>query len=194
MFGTVNQILRIAALTTAAALPAATALAAPPVDIAFETNADYDGKLVRAQTVFPAAGGAVYSVFDSIMHYPQLHDWIRETVHLATNGDTREFLVQFRFPWPVGAQWSRVEVRRNHNEIVWKQLDGSLVANHGSIRFESSGGNVSIDYRAAIDVDLPELWTRAFKKKFITEFLGAAYARSVKLNRTTATLPAADRS
>ena len=37
-----------------------------------------------------------------------------------------------------------------------------------------SDSEVHIDYRAAIDIGLPELWTQSYKEKFVREFLTAA--------------------
>ena len=82
--------------------------------------------------------------------------------------------MKFAFPWPVGRQWSQVEVRHSGNTIFWRQVDGSLKANHGRISFTTVDSEVHIDYRAAIDIGLPELWTQPYKEKFIREFLTAA--------------------
>jgi uncharacterized membrane protein len=148
--------------------------AAPTIDISFETDAATGQKLARAQAVFPASIPVTYAIFDAIAAYPRLHDWIRKTTLVSCSEGVQEFLVQFSFPWPVGRQWSRVEVHRNGGTISWKQLEGSLKANDGQISFEAAGDNVRVDYRAAIDVGLPDALTRSYKKQFITEFLTAA--------------------
>jgi uncharacterized membrane protein len=153
---------------------AASVEAAPTIDISFETDAVTGQKLARAQAIFPANAAVTYAIFDAIAAYPQLHDWIRKTTLVSCSEGVQEFLVQFRFPWPVGRQWSRVEVHRNGGTISWKQLEGSLKANDGQISFEAAGDKVRVDYRAAIDVGLPDALTRSYKKQFIAEFLTAA--------------------
>ena len=153
-------------------------LAAPRIEVSFEADAADTQKLVRARAAFPTRQSIVYNIFNSISAYPVLHPWIQETTLVGENPRTQEFLVKFTFPWPVGQQWSRVEVRRSGKTIFWKQLEGSLRANHGRISFTAADGKVFIDYRAAIDIGLPELWTQAYKEKFIREFLTAAYERA----------------
>jgi uncharacterized membrane protein len=152
--------------------------AAPRIEVGFEADATDNQKLVHAVAVFDAPQPLVYEVFNRITSYPTLHDWIRNATLVRESNDTQEFLVEFSFPWPVGLQWSRVEVHHSGNTIYWKQAEGSLRANHGSISFTTTDNEVHIDYRAAIDIGLPELCTRAYKKKFITEFLNAAYKQS----------------
>ena len=63
-------------------------------------------------------------------------------------------------------------------------MEGTLKANHGRISFTASGSDVHIDYRAAIDIGLPESWTKSYKERFIKEFLTAACAQA-----ETATAP-----
>lgn len=124
--------------------------------------------------MFPASVPVTYAIFDAIAAYPRLHDWIPKTTLVSCSEGVQEFLVQFSFPWPVGRQWSRVEVHRNGGAISWKQLEGSLKANNGQISFEAVGDQVRVDYPAAIDVGLPDALTRSYKKQFIAEFLTAA--------------------
>jgi len=166
--------LRIVLFAAGLACLAVPVEAAPTIDISFETDAVTGQKLVRAQAVFPASVPVAYAIFDAIGAYPRLHDWIRETTLVSCGKGVQEFLVQFRFPWPVGRQWSRVEVHKNGGTISWTQLEGSLKANNGQISFEAAGDNVRVDYRAVIDVGLPDALTRSYKKQFITEFLTAA--------------------
>jgi len=148
--------------------------AAPPIKVSFEAGEAGTQKLVHAQTAFPAQEAAVYRVFEQIAIYPMLHDWIRKTTALGADGASAEFLVEFDFPWPVGRQWSRVEVRDSGDTIVWRQVEGSIRANHGRISFAASGDGVRIDYLAAIDIGLPELVTQGYKAQFVREFLTAA--------------------
>ncbi len=180
-----THILRLGTLATVLNCLATPVIAEPLIEVSFEADAADKQKLVHAQAVFQSSQSTVYNIFNDITDYPQLHDWIRETTRLSTGRDSQEFLVKFAFPWPVGREWSRVEVHRSGNTIYWEQLDGSLKANHGRISFTSSGGAVHIDYRAAIDIGLPESWTQSYKEKFIREFLTAACERA-----QTATPPA----
>ena len=166
--------------------------AEPQIDISFEADTADSQKLVRAQTVFPTKQSIAYKVFDSITTYPILHDWIRQTTLLGATQDSEEFLVEFTFPWPVGRQWSRVEVRHGGNRIFWKQVAGSLKANHGHISFTPAGNTVHIDYRAAIDIGLPDLWTRSYKAKFIREFLTAACEQAETVQSSATLALAAD--
>lgn len=161
------------------------------IDVSFETGDRDEQKLVHARALFPASGPAVEGVFDRIAAYPELHQWIDATEEVRNDVGVREFVVNFDFPWPVGRQWSRVEVRRVGDAIVWKQVDGTLKANHGCIRFALEAGAVAIDYRAAIDIGLPERLTRSYKVKFVTEFLTAVREKAKSLDRT-ATLALAD--
>jgi len=176
------HILRLCALAVVLNFLTASVFAGPRIDISFEADASDSQKLVHARALFAAQWSVVYDVFNSITDYPMLHEWIRETTLVSSSGEDQEFLVEFKFPWPVGRQWSRVAVNRSGKTISWKQVAGTLKANHGHIRFTSADNEVNIDYRAAIDIGLPELWTKSYKEKFIREFLTAAYEQT----RTTA--------
>jgi hypothetical protein len=170
-----TYILRLAALAAGSLHPVTSVFAGPQIEISFEADETDSQKLVHAQAVFPSDPSVVFDIFNAITAYPMLHDWIRETRLVSAGKHTQEFQVEFAFPWPVGHQWSRVEVRRDHNAIFWRQVEGSLKANHGRISFTTAGNQVHLDYRAAIDIGLPELWTQSYKKKFVKEFLTAAY-------------------
>jgi hypothetical protein len=166
------QLLRLVLL--AASLAGAQAFAGPQIDIGFEAGAAGEQKLIHASAVFPAGRNVVYSIFDAINDYPMLHEWIHQTTRIGGGDDSEVYQVEFDFPWPVGRQWSRVEVRHSGNAIVWRQTDGSIKANHGRIEFIAQGDTVKIDYLAAIDIGLPEVLTQPYKKQFVTEFLFAA--------------------
>jgi uncharacterized membrane protein len=121
-----------------------------------------------------------------------LHEWIEETRLVDSDLHSQDFLVKFRFPWPVGHQWSRVRVWHQGKEgIRWRQIEGSLHANRGEISFGTRDGQAHVDYRAAIDVGLPDLFTQPYKKRFVAEFLGAVYDRAMKpgLRLATSTQP-----
>ena len=173
------HMVRLAAVAIVLNCHGTPVFAGPQIEISFEVGAADNQKLVHAQALFTARRSVVYDIFDGITTYPMLHEWIRKTTLVGTGKDSQEFLVEFAFPWPVGRQWSRVEVRHSGNTmILWKQVEGSLKANDGRISFTSSDSEVHIDYRAAIDVGLPELWTQTYKEKFIREFLTAAYEQA----------------
>ena len=169
------HILQFVVIATGLLCPGPPAIAGPRIEVRFEADATESQKLIHAQAVFDAPRPVVYNIFNRITTYPMLHDWVRETTRVSEDRDSQVYLVKFSFPWPVGSQWSRVEVRHSGDTIFWKQLDGSLEANHGHISFTTVDSKVHIDYQAAIDVGLPELWTRSYKEKFIREFLTAAY-------------------
>jgi hypothetical protein len=166
----------VATLLASATRPA---LAEAEIEVSFEADAGSRQALVRAEALFPVRSASVKQVFASITAYPELHDWIRDTRLISTSANTEEFRVDFRFPWPVGKQWSRVEVRRHGDDAIeWRQIDGSLKANRGRIVLTSRDGKAHVDYQAAIDVGLPEAVSRHHKKKFVAEFLGAVYERA----------------
>jgi hypothetical protein len=171
-------MLLLAAVAASLSCPGTHLFAGPRIDVSFEADATERQKLIHARAEFAARPAVVYKIFDSITSYPTLHDWIRQTTLVRTDGNSQEFRVEFAFPWPVGRQWSRVEVRHDGNTIAWKQVDGSLKANRGHIRFTTVDNKTQIDYCAAIDIGLPELWTRSYKEQFIREFLTAADAQA----------------
>jgi hypothetical protein len=168
------QLLRLALLAVTLVCTGTPVFAEPQIDIGFESGEAGAQKLVHARAVFPARHAVVYSIFNGINDYPMLHDWIRKTTRVSDDHGSQVFQIDFDFPWPVGRQWSRVEVRHSGNAIVWRQLEGSIDANHGRIEFTAQGDTVQIDYLAAIDIGLPEALTQPYKKLFVTEFLSAA--------------------
>jgi uncharacterized membrane protein len=174
-----KHIVRPAFFAAALTCLGTSAFAEPQIEISFESVPAESQKLVHAQAVFPTDQSTVYNIFEAITAYPMLHDWIRQTTQVVSaDQDSEEFLVEFAFPWPVGRQWSRVAVRHDRNMILWQQLEGTLKANHGSISFTTANNKVHIDYLAAIDIGLPELWTQSYKEKFVREFLTAACAQA----------------
>jgi len=187
------HLLRLCTLAVVLNFLAVPVFAGPRIDISFEADDATSQKLVHARALFAAQWPVVYDVFNCITDYPMLHEWIRETTLVSSSGEDQEFLVKFKFPWPVGSQWSRVAVNRNGKTISWKQVSGTLKANHGRIRFTSTDNTVQIDYRAAIDIGLPELWTKSYKEKFIREFLTAAYEQTRSTVPPTTLVLAAER-
>jgi uncharacterized membrane protein len=186
------HILTLVVCATGLLFPGPPVSAAPQIEISFEANSADSQKLIHAQAIFAVPLPVIYNIFNRITIYPMLHDWVRETMQISENRDSQVFLVKFSFPWPVGSQWSQVEVRHGVNTISWKQVDGSLKTNHGRINFTTMDNKVHIDYQAAIDVGLPELWTRSYKEKFIREFLTAANFRAETAVSTPALVLAAE--
>lgn len=182
----------LVALVAGLLCPGQAVFAGPEIEVRFEADSADSQKLIHAQAVFAVPQPLIYNIFNCITTYPMLHDWVRETTLVREDNDSQEFLVKFSFPWPVGSQWSRVEVRHGGNTIFWRQVDGSLKANHGRISFTTVDSKVHLDYHAAIDVGLPELWTRSYKEKFIREFLTAAYHQAEKAVSTPALVLAAE--
>jgi uncharacterized membrane protein len=181
-----THILMLMVFASGLLFPGSPVFAGPQIEISFEADSAESQKLIHAQAVFAVPQPIVYNIFKRITTYPMLHDWVRETTRVSEDHDSQVYLVKFSFPWPVGNQWSRVEVRHGGNTIFWKQVDGSLEANHGRISFTTVDSKVHLDYRAAIDVGLPELWTRSYKEKFIREFLTAAYNHAETTDSTSA--------
>lgn len=174
-----RRLLSLAALVAGLGCGARGALAGPDIEIGFESVDDAGQRLIHAEALFPVAGAEVQRVFAAIGGYPSLHAWIQSARRVASSAHSEEFLVEFRFPWPVGQQWSRVEVRRQGDSAIeWRQMEGSLKANHGRIAFASRGSDAHIDYRAVIDVGVPEPLSRPYKKRFVSEFLDAVYSQA----------------
>ena len=170
-----THILMLMVFATGLLFSASPVFAGPQIEVSFEADAADSQKLIHAKAVFAVPQPVVYDIFNRITTYPMLHDWIRETTLVNEGNDSEEFRVEFAFPWPVGHRWSHVVVHHSGNTIFWRQVDGSLKANHGRISFTTVDSKVHIDYRAAIDIGLPELWTQSFKEKFVREFLTAAF-------------------
>ena len=178
------SLLAVAASLTGTVRPV---LAEPDIEISYERDDSSADSLIRAEALFPVRSSDIQRVFAAISAYPELHDWIRSTRLVRKTVQGEEFLVEFAFPWPVGKQWSRVEVRRHaDNSIEWHQIDGSLKANRGRIAFSTRGGAAHIDYRAVIDVGFPDALTRPYKKRFVSEFVGAVYQEARSRSSSTA--------
>ncbi len=175
------------AFTAVVACAAQTAHAGPNIEVNFETDSGSSQKLIHAEALFPARRAVIHDIFTAITEYPALHEWIVATQLVQDNAESQEVLVEFRFPWPVGREWSRVEVRHlGQHAIHWHQIEGSLKANRGEIRFTTLDGRAHIVYRAVIDVGLPDAWTRHYKQKFVAEFLGAVADRATASSTTRA--------
>lgn len=162
------------------------ATAAPRIEISFET-ADASGEeLICAQAEFHRHGRETWEALASISAYPELHPWIQGARLVDQAGARRQgFLMEFKFPWPVGRRWSHIEVNRESpTRISWHQIEGNLKTNQGQLSLKSREGQVTIDYRASINVGLPNAWTRRYRKKFVVEFIGAVYDRIAAASTT----------
>ena len=198
VYGTLMALGLLASLTGAdrcAAADAGGGSTAPQIDVSFDRDALSGHELIRAQAQFPAREPAVFAVFAAITEYPRLHAWIHDTTQVpAAGADRQEFLIEFKFPWPVGRRWSRIAVRRQgRTRIAWHQIDGSLELNRGHIAFDARAGHVHIDYQASIGVGVPDAWTRHYKRRFVSEFLNAVYQQAVAADRTSGLTVASSR-
>ena len=162
-------------LSTPAMTEEASPFSEPDIAIGFENDSSSGDEFINAKTGFQARHAEIWNAFASITEYPNLHKWIREARFVGyTDDDTQEFLIEFKFPWPIGTRWSRVEVTREHgSEISWRQIEGDLDANEGRVSFSSKGDQAHIHYRAIINVGVPAMLARPYKKKFVCEFLNA---------------------
>ena len=155
-------------------------VAAPVVAFEFEQEQESEDEWIHAKANCHTTRPQLYQVLNAIIKYPALHSWIRDT-EMESNkmhGGQR-FLIEFKFPWPVGKQWSRVEVRKSGDSIItWRQLEGTLKKNRGRIAITEHQHEAHIDYRAIIDVGYPNAVTRSYRKKFVMEFLRAIYEKT----------------
>jgi len=166
-------------------------LAAPQIDIEFETDQTTGQEWIHAKANCHAKEQQAYEVFNAIVKYPELHNWIQNTkAESEENNDYQEFLIEFKLPWPVGKQWSRVIIQKNNSIISWKQTEGSLNMNRGSITIAEHEGQAHVDYRAILDVGYPDAFTRGYKEQFVTEFLVAIYNRLNRKNQLPVNVPA----
>ena len=169
---------------------AGSTLAAPQIDIEFETDQATGQEWIHAKANCHAREAPAYEAFNAIVDYPALHHWIRNTkAENEENSDHQEFLIEFDFPWPVGKQWSRVQIQQGDSVISWTQVDGSLNINRGRIAIAEYEGQAHVDYRAILDVGYPDAFTRGYKEQFVTEFLIAIYNRLNSKEQLPASTP-----
>ena len=159
-------------------------LAEQAIKIRFAKDSTSGQETLNAHTVFDHHGTALRSVLLSFQGYAELHPWITgATLTSPTAGGNSEFLIQFKFPWPIGQRWSRVEVSTDYqNSINWHQVEGTMKANAGQLKFVASGQGIRVDYSAVINAGLPNALTRGFKKRFVREFIDAAHTRATELD------------
>jgi hypothetical protein len=157
--------------------------ASPHIDIEFETDQSTGQEWIHAKANCDVKKQQAYEVFNAIIDYPAFHHWIQnaEAVNVE-NFVIQEFLIGFDLPWPVGEQWSRVQIQSNNSVISWRQIEGSLNANSGSVTIiedkNLEGEHLAhVDYRAILDLGYPDAFTREYKEQFVSEFLVAIYNR-----------------
>ena len=131
-------------------------------------------------------GPSIRKVLLAINGYAALHPWITgASLVKSSNQDPAEFLIEFKFPWPIGRRWSHIEVQQDGGSaIVWQH--GS--SNQGKLQFAALGRGLVVEYSAVISFGLPDILLRRFKKQFVIEFINAAYAQAAVENPTGLTL------
>lgn len=156
----------------------ASASASPHIDIEFETDQSTGQEWIHAKANCDVKKQQAYDVFNAIIDYPAFHHWIQNAEAVSVEKFViEEFLIEFDLPWPVGEQWSRVQIQRNNSVISWRQIEGSLNANSGSVTIIEDKNLAHVDYRAILDLGYPDAFTREYKEQFVSEFLVAIYNR-----------------
>lgn len=156
------------------------AVAQQNVDIDFVSDAETGREVIKAQYMFRQHTGSLRKVLLAVNGYAELHDWItRATLVKSISHEATEFLIEFEFPWPVGRRWSIIEVHKlGSDTIVWHQITGDMKANEGRLHFTEYDRGMKADYSAIIAIGMPDAVTRGFKKKFVTEFISAAFEQA----------------
>ena len=170
-------------LTLALVFAAELSVAETQIEVEFMQEKGSTNEWIHAKAHCLTPERQLHEVLNAVVKYPVLHSWIKDTKPESNliNG-VRQFLVEFRFPWPVGKQWSRVEVKKEADSTIsWHQLEGTLKMNRGSIVITERNQQTLLDYRAIIDVGYPNTFTRGYKKKFVLEFLRAIDKETVKI-------------
>ncbi len=171
------RLLYFVLLTICLGYAAQNEAATPSININFENSSSTGREIIHARAAFDSHGAGIRTTLAAITGYPGLHAWIRTTTLLRHVSKGRlEYRVEFDFPWPVGRRWSRIEVHQESpTRISWRQVEGDLKMNQGEISIVTCGERVDIEYRAILDIGLPDAWTRGYKRKFVSEFLSAVY-------------------
>lgn len=165
-------------------------LAAPQIDIEFETDQTTGQEWIHAKANCNAKKQQAYEAFSAIADYPKLHDWIQNTkAESEEQNNHQEFLIEFDLPWPVGEQWSRVQIQKNNSVISWNQIEGSLNMNRGRIVITEHENQAQVDYWAILDLGYPDVFTRGYKEQFVTEFLVAIFNRLNSKNQLAVGTP-----
>jgi len=160
-------------------------VAAPQIAIEFHQEQGSENEWIHAKANCHTTEPQLSKVINAVVKYPALHGWIRDTkIESNPMNGRQQFLIKFKFPWPVGERWSRVEVKKEGDAAIsWLQLEGTLKLNQGRIEITEHEQQAHIDYRAIIDVGYPNAFTRGYKKQFVLEFLGAIYDQTRDLSQ-----------
>ncbi len=152
------------------------------INTRFINDAASGREVMKAQATFSRYGDELRKVLLSFRGYADLHPWITETeISNSPVEGTSQVLIRFKFPWPVGKRWSRIEVNTDGQDVIaWRQIEGTLNANEGRLQFATNGQNVRIDYSAVLSTGFPDRWARGYKKQFVTEFINAAHLRAAE--------------
>lgn len=153
------------------------------IEFNFVNDAASGEEVLQAKSEFRQHGRSLQKVLLAISGYAELHSWI--TGVALIKGDHQqevEFLIEFKFPWPVGCRWSHIRVQRDGTStITWQQIDGNIEANEGRLAFTTHDNQgMTVEYFTTINLGLglPDLLLRGFKKKFVAEFINAAYVQA----------------
>lgn len=179
------QSLRCLLLGLSLACTANPSVAALQIAVEFVQEPGSGNEWIHAKAICHASAQQLNTVIHAVVKYPVLHSWIRDTkIESDTTNGGQQLFIEFRFPWPVGKQWSRVEVKKEGDSVIsWRQLEGTLKLNQGRIEISEHKQQAYIDYRAIIDVGYPNVFTRGYKKKFVLEFIGAIYDQTRVTNQ-----------
>jgi hypothetical protein len=145
------------------------------IDVVFEDGGTPREQIIHVEADLGAAGPDACQVLCGLTNYVELHPWIAESELEWTFPDgTRVVRFVLDLPWPLGRQWSRLEVEQfGDRTLAWQQVEGSFRSNHGTLVLRPQDGGVHLSYWAVIDLGLPNVVTRPFQEQFIREFLGA---------------------
>ena len=187
MAGDTKQLKKFAVMLLATMLlgigplaPLAAQAAGPKIDISFEQGGSPGEQIIHVETDFGVVGNAACKVLCVFSDYATLHPWIVESQLESVEPDgTQVVYFVIDLPWPVGRQWSRLEVERfGDRTMAWQQIEGSFKQNHGTVVLRPEGGHTHLSYWAVIDVGVPAFAARPFQEQFVREFLQAVYDKA----------------
>jgi len=166
--------------------------ASQPVEISV-SNDDVSGlDIIQAETTIDNYGTSLRRTLLTIAGYAELHPWIVSSTPVESiSGEGAEFLLEFKFPWPVRHRWSRIVVQQDgDNAIRWHQVEGNMQHNEGRLEFASSRNqSMEISMSAIFGIGLPEVLCRSLKKQFVKEFITAAYDQAITSSHAGLSFP-----
>ena len=162
--------------------PQAALAAGPTIDITFEQGGSPGEQIIHVETDFGVVGSAACEVLCVFPDYALLHPWIVESQLESVSPDgTQVVYFVIDLPWPVGRQWSRLDVERfGDRTMAWQQVEGSFKENHGTVVLRPENGQTHLSYWAVIDVGVPGFAARPFQEQFVREFLQAVYDAALR--------------